>query len=146
MSSIHTVSRLVLGLSLVFGLLSPASTQELTIRWFQWGPAENLQKLADRYYEETGVKVTVETYPESDFKQWVFKGWRAGDHFDLVVGDWRWLDQAAQGGFYSELTEFYDQHNLQEVMVPASLRYGDFPTVSGRFWAIPLYGNAIGWS
>ena len=40
-----------------------ASSQELTIFWAEWDPANYLQELVNEYEAETGVVVTVETTP-----------------------------------------------------------------------------------
>ena len=62
--------------------------QELTIFWAEWDPANYLQELVNEYEAETGVKVTVETTPWSDFQTKAFTEFNAkGDAYDMVVGD-----------------------------------------------------------
>ena len=66
----------------------PASAQELTIFWAEWDPANYLQELVNDYTAETGVTVTVQTTPWSDFQTKTFAELNAhGDAYDLVVGD-----------------------------------------------------------
>ena len=41
----------------------------------------------------------------------------------MVVGDSQWLGAGSTGGHYVDLSEFFDQHNLDEVFVPATVKY-----------------------
>ena len=66
----------------------PRIAQELTIFWAEWDPANYLQELVNEYEKETGVKVTVETTPWSDFQTKAFTEFNAkGSAYDMVVGD-----------------------------------------------------------
>ena len=57
------VCRLMAGAA-VIALSAPAAySQELTIFWAEWDPANYLQELVNEYEAETGVTVTVETRP-----------------------------------------------------------------------------------
>ena len=86
----------------------PASAQELTIFWAEWDPANYLQELVNEYTEETGVTVTVETTPWSDFQTKAFTEFNAkGDAYDMVVGDSQWLGAGSTGGHYVDLTDLF---------------------------------------
>ena len=96
--------KLVLALCAGAGLaLMPPTlvrAEELTIFWAEWDPANYLQELVNEYTAETGVKVTVETTPWSDFQTKAFTEFNAqGDAYDMVVGDFavarRRLDRQA---------------------------------------------------
>ena len=99
--------------------------------------------------EETGIKVTVETTAFwRDIQTKAFAEFNAkGDAYDMVVGDSQWLGAGSTSGHYVELTEFVRQHKLgvsdgsgrDEILCRIS---GD----SGKYWAIPLEGDAIGWA
>jgi multiple sugar transport system substrate-binding protein len=54
-----------------------AQDKELTIFWAEWDPANYLQELVNEYEAETGVKVTVETTPWSDFQTKAFAEFNA---------------------------------------------------------------------
>jgi multiple sugar transport system substrate-binding protein len=126
----------------------PVSAEELTIFWAEWDPANYLQELVNQYTAETGVKVKVETTTWPDFQTKAFIEFNAhGDSYDLVVGDSQWLGAGATQGHYVELTDFVKEHNLTEVMTPASMTYySEYPKDSGRYWAVPLESDAIGWA
>ncbi|WP_143747386.1 ABC transporter substrate-binding protein, partial [Marinibacterium profundimaris] len=141
-------SRLLAGAA--FGaLIAPAAmAQELTIFWAEWDPANYLQELVNDYEAETGVLVTVETTPWSDFQTKAFTEFNArGSAYDLIVGDSQWLGAASEGGHYVDLTEFFTEHDLGNVMAPATVKYyAEYPGNSGKYWAVPAEGDAVGWS
>ena len=135
-----------IGFSLACG--TSAFAQELTIFWAEWDPANYLQELVNEYEAETGVKVTVETTPWSDFQTKTFTELNArGSAYDMVVGDSQWIGAASEAGHYVDLTEFFNKHKLGEVMAPATVKYyAEYPSESGKYWSIPAEGDAVGWS
>lgn len=144
----RTFAGLLAGSSLLFLGTVGAQAQQLTILWAEWDPANYLQELVNEYQAETGVTVTVETVPWPDFQTKLFTELNAhGSAYDLVVGDSQFLGAASTGGHYIELTDFVNEHNLTEVMAPATMQfYSEYPGGSGHYWAIPLEGDAVGWA
>ena len=144
------LTTLFVGASLLLGggMHSYASAEELTIFWAEWDPANYLQELVNQYTAETGVTVTVQTTPWSDFQTKAFAEFNAkGDAYDLVVGDSQWLGAGATGGHYVDLTDFFNKHKVGESMAPATVKYyAEYPGNSGKYWAIPLEGDADGWA
>lgn len=133
---------------LTFGAMTSASAQELTIFWAEWDPANYLQELVNEYEAETGVKVTVETTPWSDFQTKAFTEFNAkGSSYDMIVGDSQWLGAASEAGHYVDLTQFFNENGVGEIMAPATVKYyAEYPGNSGKYWAIPAEGDAVGWS
>ncbi|MEO6299545.1 MAG: extracellular solute-binding protein [Paracoccaceae bacterium] len=127
---------------------SHAYSQELTIFWAEWDPANYLQELVNDYEAETGVKVTVETTPWSDFQTKAFTEFNAkGSAYDLIVGDSQWLGAASEGGHYVDLTQFVKDNHVLDTMAPATVKfYSEYPGNSGKYWSIPAEGDAVGWS
>lgn len=143
----RTITGLLAGAAI--GLAAgPAAATELTIFWAEWDPANYLQELVNEYTAETGVTVTVETTPWSDFQTKAFAEFNAhGDAYDMVVGDSQWLGAGSTGGHYVDLTDFFKAHDLNNVMAPATIKYyAEYPGNSGKYWAIPLEGDAAGWA
>ncbi len=139
------MAMLLAGLALSTAIPSTAFSQELSIFWAEWDPANYLQELVNEYEAETGVKVTVETTPWSDFQTKTFAELNAqGDAYDMVVGDSQWLGAATQGGHYIDLTEFVKSHGIDKSFVPASLQY--YSLYGDKYWSIPLEGDANGWA
>jgi len=130
---------------------APAASgvKELTILWAEWDPAKYLQEIGNMYEKETGVKVNVVEEPWGSFYDRVSAEWAAqGDAFDMVVGDSQWVGQGVTQGHYVELTDFFKENgNIQDTVTPATLKfYGEYPVGSGKVWAYPTEGDAVGWA
>ncbi|MXU64326.1 ABC transporter substrate-binding protein [Oceanomicrobium pacificus] len=136
------------GVALTAMSASAAMAEDLVIFWAEWDPANFLQELVNEYEAETGISVTVETTPWSDFQTKAFTEFNArGSAYDMIVGDSQWLGAASEGGHYVDLTDFFAEHNVGEIMAPATVKYyAEYPGNSGKFWAIPAEGDAVGWS
>jgi len=134
----------------VFAIASQTAlaAEQLTILWAQWDPADYLQELVKDYEAKTGVRVRVETVPWPDFQTKAFREFAArGDAYDMVVGDSQWLGAGSTGGHYVDLTAFFKKHNVANTMAPATVEgYAEYPKGSKKYWAIPLEGDANGWS
>ncbi len=136
------------GVGLATMTSSASFAQELTIFWAEWDPANYLQELVNEYEAETGVKVTVETTPWSDFQTKAFTEFNAkGSSYDMIVGDSQWLGAASEAGHYVDLTQFFNDNKVGDIMAPATVKYyAEYPGNSGKYWAIPAEGDAVGWS
>lgn len=121
---------------------------ELTIFWAEWDPANYLQELCNIFTEETGIVAKVETTPWSDFQTKTFNEFAArGDAYDIVVGDSQWLGRGATQGHYVDLTDWIKEHGVDKSMAPATIvAYAEYPKGSGKYWAVPVEGDACGWS
>ncbi len=87
------------GIGLTAFTAMPVMAEDLVIFWAEWDPANYLQELANEYEAETGVSVTVETTPWSDFQTKAFTEFNArGSAYDMIVGDSQWLGAASEGG------------------------------------------------
>jgi multiple sugar transport system substrate-binding protein len=136
------------GIGLMLASSTSVLAQELTIFWAEWDPANYLQELVNEYEAETGVRVTVETTPWSDFQTKAFTEFNAqGGAYDMIVGDSQWLGAASTAGHYVDLTDFVQENNVLELMAPATMQfYAEYPGNSGKYWSIPAEGDAVGWS
>jgi len=137
-----------ISLALACGTSVHAQDKQLTIFWAEWDPSNYLQELGNLYEKETGVKIVVETTPWADFQTKAFAEFNAhGNAYDLVVGDSQWLGAASEGGHYVDLTDFVKEHNVLDKMAEATVKYyAEYPGGSGKYWAIPTEGDAVGWS
>ena len=141
-----TTKGLLAGIGFLLWSGTSAMAQELTIFWAEWDPANYLQELVNQYEAETGVKVTVETTPWSDFQTKAFTEFNAqGSAYDLIVGDSQWLGAASEAGHYVDLTQFVLDNKVLETMAPATVKfYSEYPGNSGKYWSIPAEGDAVG--
>ena len=136
---------LMAGATFAFASGAPAYSQELTIFWAEWDPANYLQELVNDYTAETGVTVTVQTTPWGDFQTKTFAELNAqGDAYDMVVGDSQWLGAASEGGHYVDLSKFITDNGVDKSFVPATLQY--YSLYGGKYWSVPLEGDANGWA
>jgi len=124
------------------------AVKELKIIWAEWDPSNYLQQLVNDYEKETGIKVTVVQEPWGSFADRVFTEFAGkGASYDLVVGDSQWLGQGATQGHYVELTDIFMTELNGKNFTPATVKfYAEYPAGSGRYWAVPTEGDAIGWS
>jgi len=124
------------------------AADSLSIFWAEWDPATYLQELVLDFEEETGIKVTVETTPWSDFQTKTFREFAAkGDSWDIVVGDSQWLGAGATQGHYVELTDWFIKNGVDKSMAPATVvGYAEYPKGAKKYWAVPLEGDANGWA
>ncbi len=120
----------------------------ITIFWAEWDPANYLQELCNIFTEETGIVANVETTPWSDFQTKTFNEFAArGDAYDIIVGDSQWLGRGATQGHYVELTDWIKKRGVDKSMAPATITaYSEYPKGSGKYWAVPVEGDACGWS
>ena len=142
------VTALCVGAAVALMPPAMARAEELTIFWAEWDPANYLQELVNDYTKETGVKVTVETTPWTDFQTKTFTELNAhGGAYDLIVGDSQWLGVGSTQGHWVDLTDFFKKHELEKIFLPATVvGYAEYPLNSHKYWAIPLEGDVNGWS
>lgn len=121
---------------------------QLTILWAEWDPANYLQQIGNEYEAETGIKVNVIQEPWGSFYDRMAVEWAAqGDAYDMVVGDSQWIGQGVEQGHYVDLTDFLVSEGIAETVTPATLQYyAEYPTGSGRYYAYPTEGDAVGWA
>jgi multiple sugar transport system substrate-binding protein len=144
----RTFTSLLMGAALTVSTARLAAAEELTIFWAEWDPANYLQELVNQYTKETGVKITVETTPWSDFQTKTFREFAAkSGTYDMVVGDSQWIGAGSTDGHYVDLTDFFKKNNLENLMLPATVAgYAEYPPGSKKYWSIPLEGDANGWA
>lgn len=126
----------------------PKSDDSITILWAEWAPSESLKELVKDFTKETGITVKVETVPWNDFKNKAYSVFNAkGKDFDMVIGDSQWLGKGSRDGNYVELTDFVHANKVTESMHPVAVaNYGEYPKGSGRYWAVPFEGDALGFA
>jgi len=124
------------------------AVKELSILWAQWDPADYLQQLCNEYQKATGITVKVVQEPWGSFGDRFFTAMAAkGTEWDMVIGDSQWLGTGATSGQYVDLTEFMKSNNLVKTVTAATLKfYGEYPANSGKYWAYPTEGDALGFA
>lgn len=125
-----------------------AGAQAITIWWAQWDPSVGLQELGKVYEQETGVKVTVQQIPWSSYQDQVFLDFgNKSTAFDIVVGDSQWIGRGATRGLYLDLTEWAKTAVQLDEINPTAIKYlCEYPTGSGRLFALPCETDAVGFA
>lgn len=121
---------------------------EITIHWAQWAPADFLQTLSDAYTEETGVRVVVEQTPWETFVQkYNIEMIARSDAWDIIVGDSQDLGNMAINGHYVDITDWVIANDVHRDFTAASIQsYSEYPAGSGRYYGVPVEGDALGWA
>lgn len=126
----------------------PDEIKTLTILWAKWKPADYLKTLTESFTAETGIKINIVQESWDIWQEIFFKEMsRKGERFDMVIGDSQWLGRGVAGGHYIELTKWIADHGVTDTMFPSSITgYAEFPKTSGHYWAVPVEGDAMGFS
>jgi multiple sugar transport system substrate-binding protein len=122
--------------------------QFITIHWAQWAPADYLEKLSEGFTNETGVKVVVEQTPWETFVQkYNVEMVAHSDAWDIIIGDSQDIGTMAIGGHYLDLTDWIKEHKVLDNFTAASMTaYAEYPKGSGKYYAVPCEGDALGWA
>lgn len=122
--------------------------QSITILWAQWAPSDYLQELSKVFTAETGIKVIVKQEPWTQFQEVFFEEMSVkGESYDMVGGDSQWLGRGAVEGHYVDISKWLLDNKVDKSMTPASIvGYSEYPKDSGRYWAVPLEGDAMGFA
>lgn len=125
-----------------------AGKRSLTIWWAQWDPSVGLQELGREYEQQTGVQVVVQQIPWSTYQDQVFLNFgNKTTDFDIVVGDSQWIGRGATKGLYLELTDWAKANvKLDEINATALKYLCEYPTGSGRLFALPCETDAVGFA
>jgi len=125
-----------------------AGITELNIIWGEWAPADYLRQIGALYETQTGIKVNIIQRPWTTYSNDFFSGMEAhSTTWDMVVGDSQWLGQSTTQGYYVDLTDFLVGEGIQESVTPATLAYySEYPAGSGKYFAFPTEGDAMGWA
>jgi multiple sugar transport system substrate-binding protein len=128
----------------------PAAAQdkELTLCWAAWDPANALRELGKDFTEQTGIEMTYEFVPWTNFADRFLNELNAqGDLCDLMIGDSQWLGMGAEFGHYVKLNDFFEQEGISmSDFLPATVyNYATWPKGSENYWALPAMGDAVGY-
>lgn len=120
----------------------------ISILWAKWAPADYLQKLTMEFTEQTGIEVRIVQESWSTWQNLFFSEMeKRKKTFDMVIGDSQWLGRGVKGGHYIELTSWIKENGVDQSMTEASITgYSEYPKGSNQYWAVPVEGDAMGFS
>jgi multiple sugar transport system substrate-binding protein len=144
----------VLAAGAVTGMLScaaatSAQAEDLTLCWAAWDPANALVSLSKDYEAKSGNKMHFEFVPWPNFADRMLNELNSGGKLcDLMIGDSQWIGGAAENKLYIKLNDFFDKEGIRmSDFIPATVTgYSEWPKGSPNYWALPAFGDVVGWS
>ena len=144
----------VLAAGVVTGVLScaaatSAQAEDLTLCWAAWDPANALVSLSKDYEAKSGNKMHFEFVPWPNFADRMLNELNSGGKLcDLMIGDSQWIGGAAENKLYIKLNDFFDKEGIKmSDFIPATVTgYSEWPKGSPNYWALPAFGDVVGWS
>ena len=116
--------------------------------WFQWAPAEYLQKIAEQFTAETGIKFELEvTAAETWVAKYNTEMIAGSDAWDLIIADSQDMGTMAIGKHFVNMTDWIMKNGVDKAFTPASMTYyAEYPKGSGQYWGVPCEGDSLGWA
>lgn len=128
---------------------SPARSADLTLCWAAWDPANALVELSKEFEKESGHKMSFEFVPWPNFADRMLNELNSGGKLcDLMIGDSQWIGGAAENGQYVKLNDFFDKEGIaMSDFIPATVTgYAEWPKGTPNYWALPAFGDVVGWT
>ena len=131
-----------------FATTVKASSDDLTLCWAAWDPANALVELSKGFTAETGIKMKFEFVPWTNFADRFLNELNSGGKLcDLLIGDSQWIGGSAENGHYIKLNDFFAKEGISmDDFLPATVyAYSTWPKGTPNYWALPAMGDALGW-
>lgn len=128
--------------------MAQAQTDQLTLCWAAWDPANALVELSKDFETQSGIKMNFEFVPWPNFADRMLNELNSGGQLcDLLIGDSQWLGGAAENGWYVKLNDFFDAEGISmDDFAPATVyAYSTWPKGTPNYYALPAMGDANGW-
>jgi multiple sugar transport system substrate-binding protein len=129
----------------------PATVQaaELTLCWAAWDPANALVELSKGFEAESGHEMNFEFVPWPNFADRMLNELNSGGKLcDLMIGDSQWIGGAAENGHYIKMNDFFAKEGIDMAdFIPATVTgYSEWPKGTPNYWALPAFGDVVGWT
>jgi multiple sugar transport system substrate-binding protein len=131
-----------------FGSAAQAQSNELTLCWAAWDPANALVELSKDFEAQSGIKMNFEFVPWPNFADRMLNELNSGGKLcDLLIGDSQWIGGSAENGHYIKLNDFFDANGISmDDFAPATVyAYSTWPKGTPNYYALPAMGDANGW-
>ena len=128
---------------------SDAKANELTLCWAAWDPANALVELSKDFEAQSGIKMKFEFVPWPNFADRMLNELNSrGRLCDLMIGDSQWIGGAAENGHYVKLNDFFAKEGISmKDFIPATVTgYAEWPKGTPNYWALPAFGDVVGWT
>ncbi len=127
---------------------SAAQSEELTLCWAAWDPANALVELSKDFEGKSGHTMEFEFVPWPNFADRMLNELNSGGKLcDLLIGDSQWIGGGAENGHYVKLNDFFDKEKISmDDFAPATVyAYSTWPKGTPNYYALPAMGDANGW-
>ena len=138
-----------LAMTIGFGSGASAQSNELTLCWAAWDPANALVELSKDFTAQSGIEMKFEFVPWPNFADRILNELNSkGQLCDLLIGDSQWLGGSATNGHYVKLNDFFAKEAISmDDFLPATVyAYSTWPKGAPEYWALPAMGDALGWT
>lgn len=128
---------------------SDARAADLTLCWAAWDPANALVELSKDFEAKSGHDMSFEFVPWPNFADRMLNELNSGGKLcDLMIGDSQWIGLGAEAGHYVKLNDFFDASGItMDDFIPATVAgYAEWPKGSPNYWALPAFGDVVGWT
>lgn len=128
--------------------MAQAQTNELTLCWAAWDPANALVELSKDFEAQSGITMKFEFVPWPNFADRMLNELNSGGQLcDLLIGDSQWIGGSAENGHYVKLNDFFDAEGISmDDFAPATVyAYSTWPKGEPNYYALPAMGDANGW-
>lgn len=150
MRAVKFLSATAIGLALAgAGGAANAQSDELTLCWAAWDPANALVELSRDFTAQTGIDMEFEFVPWPNFADRMLNELNSGGRLcDLLIGDSQWIGGSAENGHYVLLNDFFEQEGISmDDFLPAAVyAYSTWPKGEPNYYALPAMGDALGWT
>lgn len=126
-----------------------AKADDLTLCWAAWDPANALVELSKDFEEESGHSMSFEFVPWPNFADRMLNELNSGGQLcDLMIGDSQWIGLGAEAGHYVQLNDFFEEKGISmDDFIPATVTgYSEWPKGTPNYWALPAFGDVVGWT
>lgn len=134
--------------TMLAGVPTMARSEELTLCWAAWDPANALVELSKDFTAESGIQMKYEFVPWTNFADRMLNELNSGGKLcDLMIGDSQWIGSGATYGHYVKLNDFFKKEKISmDDFLPATVNaYATWPKGSTNYYALPAMGDAVGW-
>ena len=134
--------------STAIALPAQAQSNELTLCWAAWDPANALVELSKDFESESGIKMNFEFTPWPNFTDRILNELNAGGKLcDLLIGDSQWIGGSAENKYYVKLNDFFEKEGIKmsDFADATVYAYSTWPKGTENYWALPAMGDANGW-
>lgn len=133
----------------VGAMAGSAAAEDLTLCWAAWDPANALVELSKGFEAESGHTMNFEFVPWPNFADRMLNELNSGGQLcDLMIGDSQWVGGGAENGHFIKLNDFFDANGISmDDFIPATVTgYSEWPKGTPNYWALPAFGDVVGWS